>query len=301
MSEMFDHIFVPLDGSKEAERVIPVAEALAITFRARVTLFAVVEAPGDGEPNETPLKGRVDEAREAFKKYLEGLGRRLESAGIRTAVSVAAGRAAEEIVRTARDKGAGLIAMLSRRDESLARGILGSVTDRVLRESTVPLIVVHPETGLPEGRWSVRHILAPLDLSQLSSKAVPVGIALAKALDADLRFLRVTPQVLYPALAAGSPYAANVYMGGALREEALKSLEATIEAARRQGVKATGEAGTGSPASVIIQVAENLGDCLVVMSTHGLGGFQRMVLGSVTDKVVRGTGRPVLVIPPAEK
>ena len=230
-----------------------------------------------------------------------GVDRRLESAGIRTAVSVAAGRAAEEIVRTARDKGAGLIVMLSRRDESLARGILGSVTDRVLRESTVPLIVVHPETGIPEGRWSVRHILAPLDLSQLSSKAVPVGIALAKALGADLRFLRVTPQVLYPALAAGSPYAANVYMGGALREQALKALEATIEAARSQGVEATGEAGTGSPASVIIQVAENLGDCLVVMSTHGLGGFQRMVLGSVTDKVVRGTGHPVLVIPPAEK
>jgi nucleotide-binding universal stress UspA family protein len=161
-------------------------------------------------------------------------------------------------------------------------------------------MVAHPEMEIPDRRWTVSHILAPLDLSQLSSKAIPVGIALAKAFGADLRFLRVTPQVLYPALAAGSPYAANVYMGGALREESLRSLEATIEAARREGVTASGEAATGSPASVIIQAADGLDDCLVVMSTHGLGGLQRMVLGSVTDKVVRGTGRPVLVIPPAE-
>jgi nucleotide-binding universal stress UspA family protein len=297
---MFDHIFVPLDGSKEAERVVGIAEGLAATFGARVTLFAVVEAPEQAE-DPTLFKRRLDEAGDAFKKYLEGIHRRLKEAGIRSSLAVVSGRPADEIVRGARDRRARLIVMLSRRDANLARGILGSVTDRVMRESTVPLLVAHPEMEIPERRWAVKHILAPLDLSQLSSKAVPVGIALARAFNADLRFLRVTPQVLYPALAAGSPYAANVYMGGALREEALKSLQVTIDDARREGVNASGEAATGSPAAVIIKVAEGLPDCLVVMSTHGLGGFQRMVLGSVTDKVVRGTGRPVLVIPPSEK
>lgn len=315
---MFKHILVPLDGSSESEKAVRIAASLGMVFKARLTLMAVVDAPqapeearsqAPGPRPPTPEGGEAlekvrleaDEARQGYANYLRQIEARLKDAGAQVSSQVEEGRPAEEIERVARDRGVDLIVMLSRRDPSLARGILGSVTDRVLRLGTVPVLVAHPETVVTGDGWGIKHVLAPLDLSQLSSRAVPVAIALGKAFKAELRFLRVTPQVLYPGLAMGLPYPANVQLGGALRDEAVKSLEAVIDQARKQGVAATGDAATGSPASVIIQVAEGLGDCLVVMSTHGLGGFQRMVLGSVTDKVVRGTRRPVLVIPPAEK
>ncbi|MBI4305574.1 MAG: universal stress protein [Chloroflexi bacterium] len=311
---MFKHILVPLDGSRESEKAVPIAASLAKVFTARMTLMAVVEATQAPEtagsqarvptPEEQAAadeaRRQADEARQGYAAYLREIESRLKNAGASVSSQVRQGRPAEEIERVARDRGSVLIVMLSRRDPSLARGILGSVTDRVLRTGTVPVLVAHPETSLTSDGWGARHILAPLDLSQISSRAVPVAVSLAKAFNAELRFLRVTPQVLYPALAVGLPYPANVQLGGALRDEAMRSLEAVIEEARKEGVAATGDAATGSPASVIIQVADGLPDCLIVMSTHGLGGLQRMVLGSVTDKVVRGTGRAVLVIPPRE-
>lgn len=305
---MFKHILVPLDGSKEAERVVGIAAGLARTFGARITLLGVAESSVEVDGRQrTPrerehlelFKKQLAEARAAFKKYLDGVQKRLDKYRVKSAVAVEDGRPSEEIVKAARDRGADLILLLSRCDAELAPGILGSVTDRVLRSSTIPLLIASPDMQIPDDSLMVRHVLVPIDLSQISSKAIPVAVSIGKAFHAELRFLRVTPQVFYPGMAIGSPYASNVALGGAVRDEALKALEGILGDARKQGVKAEGQAGTGSPATVIIQVAASLDDCIIVMSTHGLGGLQRMVLGSVTDKVVRGTGRPVLVIPPA--
>lgn len=305
---MFKHILVPLDGSKEAERVVGIAAGFARTFDARVTLLGVVESAPEGSESRKRtreeqahleiFKKQLSEARQAFKKYLDGVEDRLKKFGVKTGVAVENGRPSEEIVKAARTRGADLILLLSKCDLDLPSGILGSVTDRVLRTSTIPMLIADPKMEFADDSLRLRHVLVPIDLAQISSRAIPVAVAIGKAFHAELRFLRVTPQVLYPGAAVGSPYSSNVALGGAVRDEAIKALEGILGDARKQGVKAEGQAGTGSPATVIIEVAANLEDCLIVMSTHGLGGLQRMVLGSVTDKVVRGTGRPVLVIPP---
>jgi nucleotide-binding universal stress UspA family protein len=84
--------------------------------------------------------------------------------------------------------------------------------------------------------------------------------------------------------------------GGQLRDEARSYLTPYVEQAREMGIKAEGIAVSGSPANAIIRVAHEKPESIVVMTSHGLSGFHRWILGSVTDKVIRSAECPVLVV-----
>ncbi len=84
---------------------------------------------------------------------------------------------------------------------------------------------------------------------------------------------------------------------GEEREEVFRYLSAFVERARGEGVEATARAAVGSAAACIVESIENQPGGMVAMSTHGASGFKRWVVGSVTDKVIRSSGHPVLVLP----
>ena len=207
----------------------------------------------------------------------------------------------EKIAEAALAGRADLVAMATRRESTLARGIIGSATSRVLQINRVPTLVVRVDEKRPApgGDAWPQTIIVPLDVSPLSETAVDPAIALAKATGTKLRFLRVTPRVYYPGLGGGIEYAgSSIFFGPELRAEASQYLAPFVDRAVSAGVDAFADVRSGGAANGIIEALHSSPDSMAMMTTHGRGGVQRWALGSVTDKVIRSSAEPVLVLPP---
>lgn len=202
---------------------------------------------------------------------------------------LAFGRPAEEIVRYADQHSADLIAMSTHGRPELVRMLLGSVTDRVIRTSPVPVLVVHPPTmsvnriSPPAGRKL--RLLAPLDGSALAEEAVELAISLLRPQLIDLTILVVQQH---------SEYIAPAY------NHALDSYcEQVMDRLGEQAATLSLLVAHGDPAEEIKRAAVEGGHDLVVMSTHGHGRLLRTLVGSITDRVLRISEVPVLVIQPS--
>lgn len=258
-----------------------------------------------GEPDRPPAYGTqiVDQAISRARAYLTGHAHELEDDyDLAATIRVAVGRPAEEIISGAVAGDVELIALATRRESALSRGILGSVTDRVLRTSNVPVLVVHPRgpSGFPPNGGGPREVIIPLDGSELGQRAVEPGLAIAEAAGASVRFIRVVNYTYFPVseLAVG-PYSHGDAIGE-LRILAREYLKPFLTQAEARGLDRSSHVEVGFAPSVITEEAERRPGALIVMSTHGRSGVQRLLLGSVVDKVIRTSGSPILVIPPSK-
>jgi nucleotide-binding universal stress UspA family protein len=142
-----------------------------------------------------------------------------------------------------------------------------------------------------------KRILVPLDGSDLAEKVLPHAMALAKASRAEITLVSVvefSPGVVGAKLEA-FPQAA-MEQKVALQAEALVYLEKVLRDLKSQGVAARVAILEGDVASQIIAYAEQQGVDLIAMATHGRSGIDRFVMGSIAEKLVRHTAKPVLLI-----
>jgi nucleotide-binding universal stress UspA family protein len=138
-------------------------------------------------------------------------------------------------------------------------------------------------------------ILHPTDFSETAEAAESQAIAVARALGAELVILHVAVEgMLYGETPFGRAELERLYQSQ--REWATRALEARVSAARAAGVPARAIVRTGVPAQTIVQTAQSEGAAMIVMGTHGRGGLDRLLLGSVTDRVLRTAGCPVLTV-----
>jgi len=293
-------VLVPLDGSPFAEQALPTAVALARRLGADLDLLMVVTpgiAPRFSEHMTETEATRHEEARQGAKAYLEGVGARLAAeSGITPSLFVGMGPITEAIERHVQDHDVSLVVLTSHGRGTIQRAWLGSVTDGLVRRAPVPVLVVRPQDGgAPEGAGTFRRVLIPLDGSP-AARAI-----LAPALD-----LLGTEGVLYilarvvVAHAAVSTYLPHMAEENRRIEEA--RAEATeLLAQRKAELEARGATvetrivdHTGA-AHAILALAEEAGADLIAMTTEGRGGIGRLLVGSVADKVIRGSSLPILV------
>lgn len=155
---MYQHILVPLDGSELAESVLPHVEALAKRLGAEVLLVRAANLPAsvlaEGEPLGAPLptdlfeealQAEVDDAKEGLTRVAD----RLKAAGLTVTWEVLEGEAARAILESAHKHGCDLIAMATHGRSALPRLVLGSVADRVLHDSHLPVLLVRPPVEAP--------------------------------------------------------------------------------------------------------------------------------------------------------
>ena len=231
------------------------------------------------------------------RAFLEGLiAQHCAPKGVAAEVAVPIGEAAAKIVETAEAAGARYIALATHGRSGLKRWRLGSVADRVARTSPMPAVLYRPQPETPFPGTFTR-ILAPLDGSEFSEIALAEAHPIALATGATIRLLRAV-NVFVPLAPMGS---------GMAFDQANR--EAETHAARYLADAATRYAGppyesaviVGSAGHIILEAAETAD--LIVMGTHGRGGLPRLALGSVADAVVRGAGKPVMLVrthePPA--
>lgn len=294
---MYTRILVPLDGSPIAEQVLPYVRILAQAFQSPIELLRAFQPVT--EEWVDPTQGRyLDQVIASYRYQAQGqLNQYMEyfqDLGVAIACTVQEGEPASHIINDAEKIPGTLIAMSTHGRSGITRWVLGSVTDKVLHATTSPLLVIRArpvERLSPEvlptrsERWattiSINTIVAPLDGSLLAEQVLPHVVALAKGLEVKVRMVAVTSS------AAEEDSEANQYLsevGERLRNEGVPSVEAQL---------LHGDAG-----GAIVDMTERTRDSLLVMTTHGRSGVGRWVVGSVTDKVVRYCGNPVLVISP---
>lgn len=141
---MFDHILVPLDGSALAGEVLEPAVALARALPARLTLVTVINDDVESHFREFARAEGIS-VTEAVRSYLERTGGRLKEEGIEAGWDLAdpqGGSAAERIADLAEKLEASLIAMSTHGRSGVRRVLLGSVAERVLRASEIPVLMV---------------------------------------------------------------------------------------------------------------------------------------------------------------
>ena len=294
---MFKKILVPIDGSEESRTIVRWAAGLARANKAEITLlsvidpeeFRIVESTAIGPFSTDAPTEVIAEFVEKRKVELETEVETLRATGLAVGVIAIDGTPAETIAAEAKKLDADLIAMSTRRESALARGILGSVTDRVLHSTTTPLLILQPEDvedGTVETGF-IRRIVVPLDGSTLSEQAVVPAVALARATCAELVFTEVVRIPIYGmemgGIGYGSVHYAEAFSTELQEEEAAKYLMAFVENAETAGLKAQAKVRTGNPSIQIVDEAAAPGS-VIVMATHGAGGIKRWMIGSVTDK-----------------
>ena len=145
-----------------------------------------------------------------------------------------------------------------------------------------------------------RHILIATDGSELATKGVEQGLALAKPLGARVTVLTVTEPLSNRAIQAAAQAGLDDPHGRYERQmdDEIKKLgEPVLKKAAELGITVEVERDTDEfPAEAIIRSAKRLGCDLIVMSSHGRRGVSKLLLGSQTSEVLTHTSIPVLVI-----
>lgn len=297
---MFSRLLVPLDGSRVSEQVLPFAQLLARTMKIGVELLGVIDLSEAGAHQASDralyLEPLITRAEQSAREYLERMGRRLS--GVQVTISVARGKPAEAIIDRAAELAGALIAMATHGRSGLNRWLLGSVAEKVLRGTASPLFLIRAADADPEARaGTLRSIIVPLDGSKLAEGVLPLAAELAMALDAGVLLFRAFE------LPARAYYGREDYLPdydaltNRLKKECQEYLDRHTSALQAKGVRRVGASvREGVGAEEIIRCAREKPDSMVLMCTHGRSGVKRWVLGSVTEKVVRHSGDPVLVV-----
>lgn len=143
----------------------------------------------------------------------------------------------------------------------------------------------------------IRNILCPVDFSDFSRRAVDHAVAIARWYQAKLTLFHVAAAVPVAAYGPGSAGLAPVVAAHADRDELLRSLREFADEETRTAVPTELDVAEGDVAGTVLARAEAKAHDLIVMGTHGRSGFERLLLGSVTEKVLRKASCPVLTVP----
>lgn len=276
---MYENILLPVDEGTEASGLLHHAAEIAHWAETEVTLLSVADTTRD---SITVSEGEVlDALVDSGEEVIEEAGRLLDSLGVDYTTDVVQGAPAKTIVDYAERYEYDLVAMPTHGREGLSRYLLGSVTEKVVRLSSVPVLTTHAD----EERLSFPYegLLLPTDGSDSAQRAAEHALSLADELDATLHALSVTEDSL---LGADADTTAA--------EEAVDSVVEAAEARGVENVETHIEAGT--PDEVILEYVENHDLDAVVMGTTGRRGIDRVLLGSVAEKTVRSATVPVVTV-----
>ena len=290
----YSSILVPQDGSEVGSSILPFVASLARALQARVTVMTVLDPDRrPGQANDTEIWA---EAQALVRRQVQ----QLADAGVETdAPLVVAGLPSQQIVEQAREGQFDLIAMSTRGHSGVRRGLLGSVTDEVIRSTGVPVLALSPAAieNSAKNDYRLSSMTIPLDGSELAESILPHAQELAQQLSLSIHLLRVI------ALGSLAYYASEgVTMDTAPVEE---ELEEEAEAYLGGVIQRLSQGGgtdvdftvlKGSPALTII---DHLGDTagnLAAICTHGRSGLGRLLIGSIADSIIRSAGVPVLVV-----
>jgi nucleotide-binding universal stress UspA family protein len=315
---MFKHILVPLDGSPRAEQVLPLAARLARAAGGSLLLLQVVDSLNTAGLHSVGaaafLHKVLEKERAGAATYLAGIAASSELQHIPTRIAVLSGQPAARILEVAQQQSSDLVVLGSHGYTGLKRWALGSIAQKVARLSPAPVLLVRNQK--PELQMArAIHALVALDGSPFAeavlSPVVQLVVALSAPGEGELRLVQLVevptieeefgfllePKVDFRQTALQT---AGNYLQ-AIRAKLLQDGEVpaaahitwTVEECEDAADTLTQIAETGSGIGPTQQASD-----LIALTTHGRGGLQRWIAGSVTERVLHGSTLPVLIVHP---
>lgn len=188
--------------------------------------------------------------------------------------------AVRTILKEAGLLGRRLVVMATRGHGGIAGRLLGSGSSKVVRNAKCPVIAVRLPPGVPHERipmrLKLRRILLPTDLSAVSARAFPIAAAIAGLFHSRLTALHVSQ--------------------GDGPEKALAKLEKFAASHHRSNVPLSFQVRQGEPAGEILTHALHFNFDLIAMTTQGAHRLRDRLFGSTTERVLRASTRPVLIV-----
>jgi nucleotide-binding universal stress UspA family protein len=276
---MYKRILVPVDGNPPS--ITALEHAADIAANTNASLHLVNVTMGADPDTDTRAEEIVDEA-----------VAHIEHTGVEVTTEIRTGEPAEEIVEAAQEADVEAIILGSLGRRGVRRLLLGSVAEGVVRDAEVPVIVV-PSGDEVHCRYPYETIVVGVDGSDYARAALDQAIEVATSQDAALHLVSV---VELP----------SVQIDGQL-DGPLEVLESTAEQALEDGAERANDRGVdevytdiriGSADRILRNYADDQAADLVVVGTHGRSGVDRLLLGSVSERVLRTATAPVLTVGP---
>ncbi len=307
---MYKEILVPLDGSRFAEYALPTALSVAERSGGRIRLVsAVTDVPPLPlvEHDEGTVRGWFDEARSRASEYLDDAAAQLREteSALEVETKVLMGPAVRMLTEEIEKRPPDLVIMTTHGRGPLQRAWVGSVTDGLLRRANRPLLLVRPkpkEEANLDDRPAFQKMLIPMDGSEEAEAVLSPASELGQLFGSSITLFTVVPELF----AVGSSYLPHLVEEQEEQKKRRASFQRYLDELKTRvpadAVRTRTVVGEGEDvASGIIDAAIEEKSDLIAMATHGRSGVARLVLGSVADKVIRGSTVPVLVFRSPEK
>jgi len=201
---------------------------------------------------------------------------------------------AETIVGYVEDQNIDLVVMGTHGRRGIDRVRYGSVTEEVVRTAPAPVLTVRADG--PSGVRTVRRVLAPVDFSDASKTALRHAKEIALTYGAEIDLLHVVDEPLYPSVYEIESFDFPGQKVVEEAEEGLAALARDIIGVEHAMVKAV----SGHPVEEILSYVEDNEVDLLVIATHGRTGLNRVLLGSVAERVLRQSPIPVFLVKPEQ-
>jgi len=270
----FEKIMVVSDRSEESNGgAIPEALRLAQRTDGHLSALSVIVTNSE---HESMAKQLLKKEEHDALAYLETIRSRAIEVGVDCNISLRYGTEIyQEIVDEAELNQVDVIVMRRRSLTKLMRLLIGSHTAKVIGYAHCSVLIV-PSSAVIEGH----QILLAIDGSRYSDKAAIAAMSIAKHLNAPVLVISI------------------VHSDGRERRhtkavEQIKRVEAFMQ---KDGIAVVGKVLSGNPAEVILEFAKAKGVDLIVMGSHGRTGLDRVLMGSVSDRVISGADCAVLVV-----
>ncbi len=282
-----DRILFPTDGSASAEQAHRHAQQLADHFDAVLHVIHV-------EDRDVDLDEVIEVTEAGVRSDLHGTREGdgpLPASHLRER-TVAHSTAAGGILNYAVQYDVDLIVMGTHGRRGVRRLVLGSVAEEVVRKAPCPVMTVGRGASTPE-EMEGGTMLVPVDFSEHRFRVMAHAREIAPVYDMDLTLLHVVE-------VTGLPDAYGVYGSppdpGVLADRAEEVLDVEAESLRAKGIDVSLDVRGGPPAATILNVAEESGAAFITIATHGRTGLERMLMGSVAEKVLRQAPCPVCAV-----
>ncbi len=285
---MYDHLLFPTDGSQGASVVFDHVLDIAAEHDATVHVLHVADPTRVFQRKGSVIDAIEQEGETLVRDTAARAGQR----GVETVTDVRTGDPYSTIVDYAASQDLDLVVMPTHGRRGLERFLLGSTTERVLRRSDVPVLTIRPEDD-DDGTiaYPYQRVLAPTDGSTCAREAVEMAVDVATVTGAALHLLTVIDVA-----SVGVDIRSDLQITQ-LEEAADTILEDAAAFAETAGVEPAVETVYGSSIHEAIRsYIEDHDVDLVVVGTHGRTGFDRHLLGSVTEHLVRTSPIPVLTV-----
>jgi nucleotide-binding universal stress UspA family protein len=297
---MYRTILVPYDGSAPSARTLPLAAAVARHTGAAVRV-AIVHDPSayiPFVPGEVAIpvydQELVSTHRQHDQKLLDGAVEELRALGVSASGTLLEGTVVEALGEHAQQTGVDLTIMGTHGRSGFERLRLGSIATSFLTRATMPVLLVPAAEEYATDHLPTGTLLCPLDGSPFAESMLPHAKTFAEALSLRMHLIGVAVPHAIPM----APFGAEALLADS------EALDAETSGREDYLARVATECPAGTTWSAVhdMSVARAVEDAAgdhtagaIAMATHGRGGFKRLVLGSVTDEVLRGTKVPVLV------